>query len=156
MYKVSETAIIERPPVKVFPIAADPETQLHWDPGTLKSVEKLTPGPLGQGSRYRGKFKGFGTMEYEFAEYESPRRFAHLAPMAMGKLRHTFTFEAVPQGTRLTQEGRLEPNLLGRILWPVMSRMLRSRFRLIASEVSQYMQGEANANAKSIQSSTVG
>ncbi|HEY0071066.1 MAG TPA: SRPBCC family protein [Chloroflexia bacterium] len=139
MFKVSETAIIERPPEEVFPVAADPQTQLKWDPGTLKSVEKLTAGPLGQGSRYRGKFKGFGTMEYEFAEYEPGRRFAHLAQMAMGKMRHVFTFEPVAQGTRLTQEGFLEPNLLGRLMWPVMSRMLRSRFRLIASEVSQYL-----------------
>lgn len=156
MFKVSETAIIERPPAEVFPIAADPQTQLLWDPETLKSVEKLTPGPLGQGSRYRGKFKGFGTMEYEFAEFESPRRFAHLAFMQMGKLRHTFTFEAVPEGTRLTQEGRLEPNLLGRIMWPVMSRMLRSRFRLIASEVSQYLKGGAGAEVKGMQNSTAG
>ena len=153
MFKVSETATIQHPPAEVFPVAADPHTQLEWDPETLKSVEKLTPGALGQGSRYRGKFKGFGTMEYEFVEFESPRRFTHLAPMQMGKLRHVFTFEAVPEGTRLTQEGRLEPNLLGRVMWPVMSRMLRSRFRVIASEVSRYLEGDA-ADKSSLQSSS--
>ena len=36
----------------------------------MKAVEKLTDGPLGKGSRYRGKFKGFGTIEYEFAEFD--------------------------------------------------------------------------------------
>ena len=154
MFKVSETAIIDRPPVEVFPVAADPQTQLEWDPGTLKSVEKLTPGPLGQGSRYRGNFKGFGTMEYEFAEYEEPRRFTHKTTMRMGKMRHVFTLEPVAQGTRLTQEGYLEPNLLGRIMWPMMSRMLRSRFRLIVSEVSQYLEGGAGADAKGTQNSS--
>ena len=156
MLKVSETATIQRPPAEVFPVAADPHTQLQWDPETLKSVEKLTPGPLGQGSRYRGKFKGFGTMEYEFVEFESPRRFTHLAPMQMGKLRHVFTFEAVPGGTRLTQEGRLEPNLLGRVMWPVMSRMLRSRFRVIALEVSRYLDRDAATEATDMQSSNAG
>ncbi len=156
MFKVSETAFIGRPPEEVFPIAADPHTQLKWDPGTLKSVEKLTAGPLGRGSRYRGKFKGFGTMEYEFAEFEPPRRFAHLAPMPMGKLRHVFTFEPAAQGTRLTQEGYLEPNLLGRLMWPVMSRMLRTRFRLIASEVGQYLETGAAPDVKSTQNSKAG
>src|SRR3712207_2635094 len=119
MFKVSESAVIERPPSEVFPIAADPHTQLQWDSSTLKSVEKLTPGSLGKGSRYRGKFKGLGTLEYEFAEYEPVQRFAHRTKMPMGKVRHVFTFEPVAQGTRLTQEGYLEPNLLGRLMWPV-------------------------------------
>ena len=63
MFILSESYIIKGPPAEVFDTAADPLTQLKWDPGTLKSVEKLTPEPLGRGSRYRGKFKCMGTVE---------------------------------------------------------------------------------------------
>ncbi len=139
MFNVSESAIIQSPPAEVFDVASDPETQLKWDPETLKSVEKLSPGPLGRGSRYRGKFKGFGTMEYEFPDFEPGKRFAHHARMKMGEMRHTFTFDPVPQGTNLTQVGVLKPNLLGRVMWPMMSRMLRKQFKTIAAEVSDYL-----------------
>jgi hypothetical protein len=140
MLTVQESAIIPRPQLEVFDTAADPTTQLEWDAATLKRVEKLSPGPIGQGARYRGKFKGFGTVDFEFAEYEPPRRFTVLAKLPMGQMRHIFTFEAVPEGTRVTQEAQLTPNLLGRVAAPIMLRVLRKRFRTIADEVGTYLQ----------------
>ena len=139
MITVSETTVLDHSPERVFEAAADPNKQLEWDAGTLKSVEKLNPGPLAEGARYRGKFKGFGTEEYEYEDYEPPRRFTHRAKMAMGTMRHTFTIEAAGQGTRLTQEGRLEPNLFGRLGAPMIKGMLRKRFRLIADELTEYL-----------------
>src|SRR3981081_612108 len=134
MYRIVERAIIERPVSEVFAIAADPDKQLAWDTGGLRRVEKLTPGPLGRGARYRGDFKGFGTVEYEFVEYEPDLRFAHRARVPMGEMPHLFTFESVPGGTRLTQEGILTPNLAGRVMWPLMMRrVLGNRFRDIAA-----------------------
>jgi hypothetical protein len=141
MLTVQESAIIPRPQQEVFDTAADPTTQLEWDRDTLKRVQKLSPGPLGQGTKYRGKFKGFGMVDYEFEEYEPPRRFTHLAKMPMGEMRHIFTFDPVPEGTRMTQEAQLRPNLLGRIAAPIMLRFLRKRFRTIADEVGTYLEG---------------
>jgi hypothetical protein len=139
MFKVSESAIIERPPAEVFDIAADPYKQLEWDTGTLKRVEKLSPGPLGRGARYRGSFKGFGEVEYEFPEYEPGRRFAHHAVMKMGDMQHIFEFEAVPEGTRLTQSILVEPKGMGKLMAPFMRVMLRKRLREIAIELGHYL-----------------
>jgi hypothetical protein len=136
---VTETAVIAGRPEDVFAVAAEPQEQLRWDPGTLKSVEKITPGPLTKGSRYRGVFKGFGTVEYEFVEYDPPRRFAHLARVKVGRMRHVFAFEPAGEGTRMTQEAHLEPSVLGRLLGPMVRSMLRKRFRLIAREIGQYL-----------------
>lgn len=99
----------------------------------------VTPGPLTRGARYRGDFKGVGVVEYEFAEYEPERRFTHWTSMKMGEMRHSFTFAQVPEGTRLTQEGHLTPNLLGWLLGPLMMAMPRKRFCVIASELNQYL-----------------
>jgi uncharacterized protein YndB with AHSA1/START domain len=140
MRMVSHSATIARPPKTVFAAAADPFTQLKWDPGTLKSVDKLDPGPLGPGARYRGKFTGFGVVDYQFAEYEPSRRFTHLATVKMGTMRHTFTFEPVTGGTKMTQEGVLEPNLLGRLTSPLVARGLRRRFQTIATELASYLE----------------
>jgi hypothetical protein len=138
MIEVTESAIVHSPPERVFALAADPQEQLKWDPETLKSVEKLTSGPLEKGARYRGDFKGFGTVEYDFVEYDPPRGFAHRASMKMGQMKHIFRFEAVREGTRLTQVGQLEPNLLGRVMSPMLKSGLRKRFRRIATELDEY------------------
>jgi uncharacterized protein YndB with AHSA1/START domain len=143
MRTVSETAVIPHPPGVVFQAASDAEAQLSWDAGTLKRVEALTQGPLAKGSRYRGKFKGYGTVEYEYAEYDPPKRFAHLAKIPLGRMRHTFTFENVPEGTKLTQVGELEPGGIGHLIGGLMMGRIQKRFRVIAQELSEYLGREA-------------
>ena len=139
MIRIEVSEIVHHPREAAFAAAADPQRQLEWDPDTFKSFEKLTDGPLAQGARYRGTFKGFGTVEYEFAEYDPPSRFAHVARVKPGQMRHTLIFEPAPDGTRLTQVGELTPNLLGRLIAPMFKRMLAKRFRLIASELDAYL-----------------
>jgi Polyketide cyclase / dehydrase and lipid transport len=139
MLTVSEQITIARPPAEIFPLAADPLIQLEWDAGTLKRVEKLNPGPLAQGARYRGEAKGFGRFEYEFVEYDPPLRFAHHASVAIGDIRHTFAFEAVPDGTRLTQSIQFTPKGIGRLLRPLMPFVLRRRLRQVNTEINRYL-----------------
>ena len=139
MFVITESVSLRWRPEEVFPALSDPQTQLEWDAETLRSVEKLTPGPLAEGARYRGRFKGYGTVEYEFVEYEPNRRFAHRAAIPMGRMHHLFELEPDPQGTRLSQTGELTPNLFGRLMWPVASRMLRKRFRTIGAEIGDFL-----------------
>ncbi len=143
MLRISESVIIARAPQEIFDIAADPQVQLKWDSATLKQVEKLTPGPLAQGARYRGQFTGFGVVEYEFGEYESGKRFAHHAVMKIGDMQHIFEFEAVPEGTRLTQTLLVEPKGIGKLLAPIMPMMLRRRLRTINTELKGYVTSPA-------------
>jgi hypothetical protein len=139
MIEVSESVVIAREPADVFDIAADPERQLEWDAQTL-SVEKLTPGPLGRGARYRVKVKGLGIVEYEFPEFDRPVRFAHRGPVKVGEMYHTFEFEPVPEGTRLTQAIRAEPRGIGRLLRPVMAPMLRKLVRTLNTELKAHLE----------------
>lgn len=137
--RVTTTDIIPAPPEAAFDTAADPNTQLRWDAANLLKVEQLTSGPLAKGSRYRGHFKGMGTVEYEFAEFDRPRRFTHRTRVPFGTMSHQLTFEAAAGGTRLTQEGWLEPNLIGRLMGPVIGRMLRRRLPTVAAELRDYL-----------------
>jgi uncharacterized protein YndB with AHSA1/START domain len=84
--RIVSNDIIAAPPEAVFDAAADPQTQLSWDAGNLLAVEKLTPGALARGARYRGRFKGMGTVEYEFAEFDRPHRFAHRTQVPFGTM----------------------------------------------------------------------
>lgn len=141
--------VIAASPEAVFDAAVDPETQLRWDAGSLLEVHKLTPGPLAKGSRYRGRFKGMGTVEYEFAEFDRPHRFTHRTRVPFGVMSHQLTFDSVTEGgTRLTQEGWLEPNLIGRLMAPVIGRMLRRRLPTVAQELRAYLATEQRGNAE--------
>lgn len=137
-----ETVIRRRPDV-VFLAAAEPENQLHWDATGMRSVEKLTEGPLARGSRYRGRWRRWGTIEYTFAEYDPPRRFTHDARMKLGRALHTLDFVADDGGTRLVQELRLsEPNGLGRALGPVLRPLVRRRMADIGNQLKAYVEAE--------------
>ena len=139
MVEVSESIVIAREPTDVFDIAADPERQLEWDPQTL-SVEKLTPGPLGRGARYRVRLKGLGVVEYDFPVFDRPVRFAHRGLVKVGEMYHAFEFEPVPDGTRLTQAIRAEPRGIGKVLRPVMAPMLRKLARTIGAELKEHLE----------------
>jgi len=141
--RVVTTDIIPASPEVVFDAAADPKIQLRWDAANLLAVEQLTTGPLAKGSRYRGRFKGMGTVEYEFAEFDRPRRFTHRTRVPFGTMSHQLTFDAAAEGTRLTQEGWLEPNLVGRLAAPVIGRMLRRRLPTVAAELRDYLAASA-------------
>jgi hypothetical protein len=80
-----------------------------------------------------------GTVEYEFAEFDAPRRFMHRTRVLFGEMNHRLTFEAAPEGSRLTQEGWLEPNLLGRLIAPIANRMLSRRLPIVAHELQEYL-----------------
>lgn len=124
---------------ELFAAASDPHRQLEWDAVTLRRVEMLTDGPVSAGSRVRGTFRGFGTVDYEYVAYEPDRTFAHLARLPMGTMRHTFAFEPAPGGTVMVQVGELDPNLVGRIGRPIVARVLRHRFATIAAELDRYL-----------------
>lgn len=141
MIHAEHSGVIPQPLDVVFPVISDPQTQLTWDSATLRSVTKLDDGPLAQGSRYRGKFKGFGTVEYEFVEYQPNTRFAHLAKIPLGTMRHTIALEPDGQATRVVQTGELEPNLLGKVAGGVFRRNIQKRFATIVDEVSSYLAG---------------
>jgi uncharacterized protein YndB with AHSA1/START domain len=139
MVQVEVATVLEHPVEAVFDAAADPEKQLVWDAKTLKSAEKLTPGPLGRGSRYRGNIKGMGVVEYEYSEFDRPHRFVHRASVKFGRSQHIFTFEPVPEGTRLTQQGRMQPKGAWRLMSPLMKLKLASRLKQVGDELSAYL-----------------
>lgn len=145
MREVTDSALIKHPPERVFDAAAEAEKMLEWDGGYTKSIERLTSGPIQQGTRYRGRFKGFGTVEWEFSEYDRPRGFQHHSKMPFGNMFHTFAFEPVPEGTRLTQTMELKPNIFGKIMWPVMRPRLAKREPLVAQELGNYLDRTSGA-----------
>ena len=60
-------------PEKVFGYVTDVRREPEWNP-QLREAEKLTPGPIGAGTRYRVRFgRGVGTAMIENTAFDPPR-----------------------------------------------------------------------------------
>ena len=144
MPEVSDSIMIGKPTAEVFAAIENPEVQITYDGEMFKGVEKLTDGPIGKGTRFRGTFKGMGKVEYSYDEFEPNHLIQHAVKMPFGPFRHRFEITAEGDSSRLTQSISVEPNILGRIMWPlIMRRMMRSRVSTLNGLVKSYVERRA-------------
>jgi uncharacterized protein YndB with AHSA1/START domain len=139
MRLVSHAIDIGRAPEEVFAVAADPTSQLKWQPERLRGIESLGGGP-GKGARYRGNYKGMGWMEFEFSEFEPPRRFVHKAHVFGSDVYHVWELTPSASGTRLEQAMEGEPGLLMRLMLPVMRGSMRKSLVGINEALKKYLE----------------
>jgi len=129
------TAIINRPLEEVFAFFRDVD-QYAGCKGTIVPVyDKITPGPLGVGTRYREVMQVLpfitGEIQMEVVGFEPSRRLAYryVALGMEGEL--TYRFDAVVEGTRPVQRQSLWPGGLMRLFSPMIgvmfSRMVKRR-----------------------------
>jgi hypothetical protein len=76
------------------------------------------------GSRYRGSYRGFGSVEFETVELLDPDRVAFRSQTRGGTMTHTFEVKAERGGTLLRQRMELEPQGLMRAVGPAMKGAL--------------------------------
>ena len=77
---IENSIIIAARPEKVFGYVTDVRREPEWNP-QLREAEKLTPGPIGAGTRYRVRFgRGVGTAIIENTGFDRPRSWSGSAP----------------------------------------------------------------------------
>lgn len=129
------SAVINRPVEEVFAFFRDVD-QHAGQKGTIVPVyDKITSGPVGVGTRYHEvvRILPFVTGEIltDVVGFEPGRQLAYrFVALGMdGDL--TYLFEAVPEGTRLTQRQSLRPagwqTLFSPMIRVMFSRMIRRR-----------------------------
>ena len=94
----------------------------------MRRAEKLTPGSIGLGTRFRAEVTSRGrplAMVIELTAYERPRRLSSSTRMAAMDIRGTLTFDSVPEGTRMRWHWELAPRGFLRLLTPLVARMGR-------------------------------
>jgi uncharacterized protein YndB with AHSA1/START domain len=119
------SAVIAAPRERVFDYVAERENEREWNPD-CKSVEKLSDGPIGVGSRWRAQWKGSPVIELETTEYDRPN---HMTNHNGGALEVTVTFTCGPvdDGTRLDVAFYAQPHGVAKLLFPLMERQMRRR-----------------------------
>jgi polyketide cyclase/dehydrase/lipid transport protein len=131
--RVEEEIEVSRSPADVFLYLADIRNEPRWNPWGEK-VEMLTPEPIQQGSRFRGRYKRFGTVEHKLAAYE-PDRYLMYASNSVGSAAMKFEVTPTPSGTRIHLIGEAFPTGIMNLLEPVMTIMMRRHFRDLADGI---------------------
>ena len=144
MPRIDDELVIERPVEEVFDFVADERNEPRYNPRMLRS-QKLSPGPIGVGTRFRAEMEMKGRrrpveMTVEFTDYERPRRLASSTHMATMDIAGTLTFDPVPQGTRMRWEWDLRPRGLVKLLSPVIGPLGRRQEQAIWSNLKRLLE----------------
>jgi uncharacterized protein YndB with AHSA1/START domain len=141
MKSIQQSIVIKGSVDDVFSALADPTIQMKFDGEMMRSCQKLTNGPIGMGTRFRGNFKGMGNIEYEYSEYQQNSLIEHAVNMPFGSGRHRFEFVKDGNGTRLTQTMKVELNIIGEIMWPIIIKgMMTKRMQTLNALLKQYIE----------------
>src|SRR5262245_31641766 len=131
MATVSVSTTIAAPVERVFALSTDLD---NWAGHikAIKKVEKLTPGPVGVGTRFRETRVMFGreaTEEMTFTAFEPNRRYVLEANSCGAHFVSTFCFEPDGSGTRVEVTCEARPvSLMAKLMSPfafLMKGMLK-------------------------------
>jgi uncharacterized protein YndB with AHSA1/START domain len=132
------TQEIDRPVEDVFGVVIDGGTFANWNP-TITSSHQLTPDPIGEGTRFAWKLRGFGTVEQELQEFEPNRRVRivpHHRSLSGG---HRFTFTDLGGRTRIDHELEMIPKGFFKVFSPFMAGMGKRNLDATASALNAFL-----------------
>ncbi|MEO8437074.1 MAG: SRPBCC family protein, partial [Chloroflexota bacterium] len=124
MTAVIENSVeIDRSPEDVFDYLSDMANEADWNPDCV-SIERLTDGPVGVGSRFRAKWKQGPFVVTECTSYDRPRTWTYLngGPISVVL---TVTLQPTTGGTRLISRGEWTPHGWFRLIFPIFIRQMR-------------------------------
>ena len=134
--------VVNRPVEQVFDFVADERNEPRFNPKML-TAEKTTPGPVGQGTRFRTEVKArqrTTVMSVEFTAYDRPRRLVSVSKLSNMEIEGTLTFDPVPEGTRMRWSWDLAPRGILRLATPVIRLICRREERTIWTSLKHLLE----------------
>ena len=106
--KFSSSVVIDAPPERVFSLVDNLEEWPQWIP-SIKRIEKLSDGPLKEGSQIRVTAKSGVTVKLlmTITEFVPGRRGVMQGKVLGVRMTRYYTFESVEGGTKLTAGGEV-------------------------------------------------
>ena len=146
MIRVAKTMHIARSPEVVFDFLADASREGEWNE-TVLTIAKVSEGPVGQGSRFRGTYKRIGQLDSTITAYDRPRQLGfHSEGRA---LTMDFAFRFAPEAGGTQVQALAEIRLRGpmRLLEPFMGGMMDREFSTREPAIKRALEGTAGAPA---------
>jgi uncharacterized protein YndB with AHSA1/START domain len=139
--RITETFVVNAPPEAVFDYMTAPSNLTSWQTSTT-SVEQLTDGPPGLGTRVRERIKPPGADEFEqvveYIEFARPQRLRVHVVEGPYPIEGTWSLEPRDGGTtrvRFAAEGELRGAM--RLMGPLAARMIARQFAGYHRELRQ-------------------
>lgn len=148
MARVAGEIVIDRALEEVFDFVADERNEPRYNPQML-SVEKVSPGPIGFGTRFEAQMKSRGSrpvrMTIEWTAFDRPGRLGSSTHLSTMDIDGALTFEEVPGGTRMRWAWDLRPRGVLRLLGPVVTVMGRRQERAVWAGLKRVLEGGVGA-----------
>ncbi|MBP6392572.1 MAG: SRPBCC family protein [Flavobacteriales bacterium] len=127
-------------PEIVFNYFADLRNEPEYN-SLVSDVTKTSPGPIGTGTTFTGRHRGFGPVTWRLVTFEPPKRLVIDGVVGRGRYRWTSDLERTTEGTVLT--GHMEWEPAGCLRWfrpllrPLLSWRARRSFRRMAARLDE-------------------
>jgi hypothetical protein len=126
----------------VFATVADQTQEPRYNPRMLRS-EKVTPGPVGAGTRYRAVARMAGRelpMTIETMEYQPPHHLGVLSSVNGTVIDGTMDFAPCPGGTRMSWDWEVFEQDGARVLAPLVLFLGRRQERRVWSGLKRHLE----------------
>lgn len=123
MAHIAGEVTINAPIETVFDVVADERDEPRYNPRIVRA-EKVTDGPIGEGTRFVATPKGMGDrgeMTLEVLAYDRPRRLHNVVRSSYMHVDGTLTFEDVNGATRLAWDWDMKLVGLMRLASPMLA-----------------------------------
>lgn len=144
MARITGEILIDRSATEVFDFVADERNEPCYNPKML-SVEKLSAGPIGGGTRFRAQMRSGGRgapMLIEFTTFERPLRLGSRASFLGMTSTGELTFEPRGDATLMRWTWDVVPRGVLRFLSPIVAWIGRRQEREIWSELKHCLEQE--------------
>jgi len=131
---------IARSPEDFFDYLTDVTKEVEWNPRTRRA-EKLTPGPIGPGTRFGAEWiKGNPTI-VEYVRFERPTSWASIARSRRLDAKGEGRISPTERGSRVAVKTQLRPKGLLALLLPLMRRTMHKREERNLESVRAILEG---------------
>jgi hypothetical protein len=148
--RIDGELFINRPVTEVFDFVADERNEPRYNPG-IRRAEKLSPGPIGRGTRFLAEAatgRRTSGITIEYTAFERPGRLASSIHMAAADIAGTLRFDPVDGGTRMRWSWELRPRGLYRLLAPVIGPVGGRAERANWARLKRFLEGQGELEAE--------
>lgn len=143
MVRIEGSTVIARPAEDVFDFVADERNEPTYNPRMVR-VEKLTPGPIGEGTRWSatvGSGRRATDVTITVTDFHRPARLGSTSSMSTAEISGALTFEPDPAGTRMRWAWEFRPKGALKLLGPVIGRIGRRQEARIWAGLKRSLEG---------------
>jgi carbon monoxide dehydrogenase subunit G len=127
MIEARGETVIKRSAADVFEFVADARNEPNWLPGA-ESVKKVTPGDVGLGTVFEGRYRGAGRVRLEVVQFDPPKALTFRARARIVTFDDRITLHEQDASTHLTAIMEAQPVGIMRLVGPLMARTMKRQF----------------------------